>query len=74
MSAKTRETLDRLPWDEALHGAATFVYRGVKFLTEQGRWVAANGNHIPVNAVPSGDCRRCMSLRGEEGKCKHWHF
>ena len=59
MSATTRETVDRLPWDEGLHQrGATFVYRGVKFLTEEGimRWVVAHGNHILVNAVPSGDC------------------
>ena len=44
MSAKARETLDKLPWEEALQkGGAAFVYRGVRFLTEEGilRWVAA---------------------------------
>ena len=72
MSAKPREILDRLPWDKALQKrVATFVYTRVKFLTEEGRWVAANGNHIPVKA---GDCRRCTSVRGEEGKRKQWHF
>ena len=77
MNAKARETLDKLPWDEAPQkGGAAFVYRGVKFLTEEGilRWVAANGNHIPVNAAPSGDCRKCTSLRVEEGKRWHWRF
>ena len=74
MSAKARESLDRLPWEEAMQkGGATFVYRGVKFFTEEGilRWVAANGNHIPVNAVRSGNCRKCASLRVEEGRRKH---
>ena len=77
MSAQARETLDKLPWDEALQKwGAAFVYRGVKFLTEEGilRWVAANGNHIQVNAAPSGDCRTCTSLRVEEGKQRHWRF
>ena len=77
MSAKARETLDNLPWDEALQkGGAVFVYRGVRFLTEEGilRRVAANSNHIPVNAAPRGDCRKCTSLRVEEGKRRHWHF
>ena len=77
MSAKARETLDKLPWEEALpKGGATFVDPGVQFLTEEGilRWAAANGNHIPVNAAPSGDCRKCTSLRVEEGKRRHWHF
>ena len=77
MSAKARETLDKLPWEEALQkGGAAFVYRGVRFLTEEGilRWVAANGNHIPVNAALSGDCRKCTSLRVEEGKRRHWHL
>ena len=44
MSAKAGETLDKLPWEEALQkGGAAFVYRGVGFLTEEGilRWVAA---------------------------------
>ena len=66
MSAKAQETLDKLPWDEALQkGGAAFAYRGVKFLTEEGilRWVAANGNHILVNAAPSGDCRNLLSAR-----------
>ena len=61
----------KLPWDEALQKeGAAFVYRSVRFLTEEGilRWVAANGNHIPLNAAPSGDCRKCTSLRVEEGK------
>ena len=55
---------------------SAFVYRGVRFLTDEGilRWVAANGNHIPVNAAPSGGCRKCTSLRVEEGKRRHWHF
>ena len=77
MSATVRETLDRLPWEQALQkGGATFVYRGVKFFTEEGilRQVAANADHIPVNAVPSGDRRKCTSLRVEEGKRRHWHF
>ena len=77
MSAKARETLDKLPWDEAVQkGGAAFVYRGVRFLREEGilRWVVANGNHIRVNAAPSGDCRKCTSLRVEEGKRRHWHF
>ena len=77
MSAKARETLDKLPWEEALQkGGAAFVYRRVRFLTEEGilRWVAANGNHIQVNAAPSGDCRKCTSLRVEEGKHRHRHF
>ena len=77
MSAKARETLDKLPWDEAVQkGGAAFVYRGVRFLREEGilRWVVANGNHILVNAAPSGDCRKCTSLRVEEGKRRHWHF
>ena len=77
MSAKAREILDKLPWEEALQkGEAAFVYRGVRFLTKEGilRWVAANGNNIPVNAAPSGDFRKCTSLRIEEGKRRHWHF
>ena len=77
MSAKARETLDKLPWDEDLQkGGAAFVYRGVRFLTEEGilRWVAANGNRILVNAASSGDRRTCTSLRVEEGKRRHWHF
>ena len=76
MSATARETLDRLPWEEAMQkGGATFVYRGVNFVTEEGilRWVAADGNHIPVNAIPSGDCRKCTSLRVEEGRRRYWH-
>ena len=58
MSAKARETLDKLPWEEALQkGGGAFVYRGVGFLTEGGilRWVAAKGNHVPVNAARSAD-------------------
>ena len=32
MSAKARETLEQLPWEEALlKGGAAFVYRGVRF-------------------------------------------
>ena len=70
MSAKARETLVKLPWDEV--GCRLRV----RFLTEEGvlRWVAANGNHIPINAAPSGDCRKCTSLRVEDGKRRHWHF
>ena len=77
MSAKATETLDKLPWEEALQkGRAAFVYRGVRFLTKEGilRWVAANGNHISVNGAPSGDCRKCTSLRVEESKHRQWHF
>ena len=77
MSAKAKETVGKLPWEQALqNGGAAFMYRGVRFFTEEGilRWVAANGNHIPVNATPSGDCRKCTSLRVEEGKRRHWHF
>ena len=62
MSAKARETLDKLPWDEGLEkGGATFVYRGIRFRTEEGivRWVAANNNHIPVNVAPGGDGHKC---------------
>ena len=72
-----RDTLDKLPWDKALQkGVAAFVYRAVRFLTKEGilRSVAATGNHIPVTAAPSGDCRKCTSLRVEEGKRRHWHF
>ena len=74
MSAKARETLDKLPWEEALQkGGAAFVYRGVRFFIEEVilRWVAANGNQLPVNAAPSGDCRKSTSLSVEEGKRRH---
>ena len=77
LSAKARETLDRLPMQDALQkGAAAFVYQGVTFLTKEVivRWLAANGNHIPLNAGPSGECGKCTSLRVEEGKLRQWHF
>ena len=77
MRAKVGEALDKLPWEEALqNGAAAFVYCVVKFLTEEWilRWVTANSNHIPVNDTPSGECRKCTSLRVPEGKRRHWHF
>ena len=54
LSAKAQETLGMLPWEEALQkGGAAFVYRGVRFFTEEGilQWVAASGNHIPVNTA-----------------------
>ena len=37
--------------------AAQFTHRGVKFVTQEGvlKWIASNGNHIPVSAKPSGD-------------------
>ena len=77
MSAKARETPDKLPWEEALQkGGTAFVKCGVRSLAKEGivRWVAANGNHIAVNAALTGDCRKCMSLRVEEGKRRRWHF
>ena len=53
------------------------MFSGVRFLTEEGieegipRWVAANGNHIPVTAAPSGDYWKRTSMRVEEGKRRH---
>ena len=62
---------------EALaRGGQQFTYRGVKFVTQEGvlKWIASNGNHIPVSAKPSGDCRRGRDLRKPEGERQHWHF
>ena len=57
MSATARETLDRVPWEEAMQkGGTTLVYRGVKFFTEEVilRWVAAKGSHIPQRGPQRG--------------------
>ena len=57
-------------------GVPNFVYRGVKFTTQEGvlKWVASNRNHIRVISTPSGDCRRCADLRKLVAERKHWHF
>ena len=49
-----------------------FVYGGVKVVIQEGvlKWVAINGNHIPVFANPSGECRRCADLRKPEAERK----
>ena len=49
MSAKARETLDKLPWEEAPQkGGAAFVYRGVRFLTDEGiRQTATTSRSTP---------------------------
>ena len=75
-SAEARDTLDKLQWEEALaRGGPQFTYRGVKFEKEGVlKWIASNGNHIPMAAKPSGDCRRCRDLRKPEGGRQHWHF
>ena len=38
------------------------------------KWVASNGNHIPVATTPSGDWRRCTDERKPEAERRHWHF
>ena len=76
-SAEARDTLDKVQWEEALaRGGPQLTYRGVKFVTEEGvlKWIASNGNHIPVAAKASGDSRRCRDLRKPEGERQHWHF
>ena len=48
-SAHARDTVDKWKWEEGLEqGGAEFVYRGVKFTTQEGvpKWVGNNGNHI----------------------------
>ena len=73
-SARARDAPDKLQWEQAAQqGGTEFLYRGVKFITQEGvlKWVASNGNHIPVTATPSGDCRQFTDLRQPQAQRRH---
>ena len=51
-----------------------FVWRSVKFRVVGGvlRWHTRQGEWIPVDSLPSGDCQRCTQRDFPGGR--HWHF
>ena len=77
-----------IPSSRQCSKGAEFVYRVVKFTTQQGvlKWVASNGNHIlqvrvrshlvthMVTATLFGDRRCSADLRKLEAERKHWQF
>ena len=51
-----------------------FVSRSVKLRVVGGvlQWQSRQGEWIPVDSPPSGDCQRCMQRSSLGGR--HWHF
>ena len=75
-AGSAKPAAQQYPTLEEAHEALgeNFLWRSVKF-REVGcvlQWQTRQGEWIPVDSPPSGDCQRCAQRGSSLGS--HWHF